>query len=412
VSFSLDGDVMSLLSAIRVALGALLVNKTRTALTSLGIVIGISAVIALVSAGEGARHKLDERLTSVGKNLIIIRPGARTSQGQVADFAPLALSDVTALKQQLKNLLTGVAANQLTQRVASTSAGSVSTTICGATPDLAMVRQWTMRTGRFFSEDDEKRQATVCILGETVRKKLFPNQVNPVGQTLRVERLQLRVIGVLKEKGRSPTGGDQDDQIMTPLSTLQRKLVGEERLNSLLTAVPDEGMLEQAKREITRILRERHHCKPGAETFDVASVNEIAELARDASTILQGLVAVIASISLVVGGIGIMNIMLVSVTERTREIGLRMAVGATPLNVLTQFLLEAVVLSLLGGLIGIGLGLGAALGLAVVAKWPLIVSPSAVLIACGVSASVGVFFGYYPAWKASRLDPIEALRYE
>ncbi len=403
---------MNLLAAIRLSLGALIVNRSRTALTSLGIVIGISAVIALVSAGEGARYKLDERLGSVGKNLIIVRPGARTSQGMVADFAPLNLTDVDAIRGQLRPMLVGVAPNQLTQRVGSTSSASVSTTICGCTPDLAPVRQWQMRVGRFLDEDDVKRQALVCLLGETVRKKLFPGEGEPLGQLVRVERLQLRVVGVLAEKGRSPTGGDQDDQIMMPLSTLQRKLVGEERLTAILTAVPDEAMLEQAKQEITRVLRDKHHLKPGAETFDVSSVNEIANLARVVTATLQGLVAIIASISLIVGGIGIMNIMLVSVTERTREIGLRMAIGATPFDVLTQFLLESVVLSLLGGVIGIAVGLGAAMGLARLAHWPLILSPTAVAIACAVSAAVGIFFGYYPAWKASRLDPIEALRCE
>jgi putative ABC transport system permease protein len=403
---------VNMLSALGVAFGALLINKTRTLLTSLGIVIGISAVIALVSAGEGARYKLDERLGSVGKNLIIVRPGARTSQGMVADFAPLGTADTDAIRGQLRNILVGVAPNQLTQRVASTPSASVATTISGCTADLMPVRQWQMRTGRFFNDEDNRRQSLVCILGETVRKKLFPSQPNPLGQLVRVDRLQLRVIGVTSEKGRSPTGGDQDDQIMLPLLTLQRKLVGEERLTAILTAVSDEAMLERAKDEIRRVLRERHHLKAGAETFDVASVNEIADVARMASSVLQKLVAVIASISLLVGGIGIMNIMLVSVTERTREIGLRMAVGATPLNVLTQFLLESMVLSLVGGLIGIALGFGAALGLSKLADWPLIISPTSVIVACVVSASVGIFFGYYPAWKASRLDPIEALRYE
>ncbi len=403
---------MNLFSAIRIALDALLGNKTRTALTSLGIVIGISAVIALVSAGEGARSKLDDRLGSLGKNLIVVRPGSRSSQGMIADFAPLAIADADAIRHQLRPMLVGVAPTQLTQRIASSPSASVPTTICGATAELSPVRLWHSRTGRFLTEDDDKRQALVCIVGATVRKKLFPRETNPLGQVVRIDRLRFRVIGVLADKGRSPTGADQDDQIMVPLTTLQRKLAGEERLSSILTAVPDEAMLDRAKQEIGRILREKHHLKPGAETFDVSSVNEIAALAKVVSATLQGLIVVIASISLLVGGIGIMNIMLVSVTERTREIGLRMAVGATPFDVLTQFLLEAMVLSMLGGLIGIGVGIAAALSLAKLAHWPLILSPAAVMIACAVSAAVGIFFGYYPAWKASRLDPIEALRYE
>jgi putative ABC transport system permease protein len=250
------------------------------------------------------------------------------------------------------------------------------------------------------------------VLGRTVRDKLFANQPDPVGQAVRVEGLELRVVGALEPKGRSPIGADQDDQIFVPLSTLQHKLLGEERLSAITAAARSEDDVERAKEQITQVLRERHHEKPGAETFDVSSVQEMAELAVVVTTTMQILVAVIASVSLVVGGIGIMNIMLVSVTERTREIGIRMAVGATPADVLTQFLIEAVVLALAGGLLGMTVGLGAAVVMARVAGWPVIVSPAMILVACGVSGAVGVFFGYYPAWKASRLDPIDALRHE
>jgi putative ABC transport system permease protein len=403
---------VNLFSAIRIALDALLVNKTRTALTSLGIVIGITAVIALVSAGEGARFKLDDRLGSLGKNLIIIRPGSRSRQGMVADYAPLTNADADAIRQQLGPILVAVAPTQLTQRIASSKTASATTTIAGATAELALVRQWFVKSGRHLNEDDNRRQALVCVVGETVRKKLFPQGANPLNQVVRIDRLRFRIIGLLADKGRSPTGADQDDQVMVPLSTLQYKLAGEERLSTILTAVPDEAMLDRAKSEITRVLRDKRRLKPGSDNFDVSSINEIANLAQVMSSTLQVLIVVIASISLVVGGIGIMNIMLVSVTERTREIGLRMAVGATPFDVLTQFLLESIALSLMGGMIGIALGFSAAVGLARLGEWPLILSPEAVLVACAVSAAVGMFFGYYPAWKASRLDPIEALRYE
>ena len=403
---------MSLLSAIRVALAALLINKGRSGLTSLGIVIGISAVIAMVSAGEGARRNLDERLASVGKNLILVRPGARTQQGTVADFAPLTGDDVAAIRKQLGPLLVGVAETQSTQRLATSRHGNWPTVFVGCTPELQSVLRWKVSQGRFLTGEEVKKMAPVCLIGETVRRKLFPDDPNPIGQTIRVERLQLRIVGVLGGKGRSLTGDDQDDQIFLPITTLQRQLVGEERINRIWTAARSEKLTDRVKEEIARVLRDRHHLKPGAEDFNVSSMGEMAELAEIVTTMLQVLIAVIASISLVVGGIGIMNIMLVSVTERTREIGIRMALGATPGDVLVQFLIEAVVLAMVGGALGITLGIAAAVVLARLADWPVIVSPLVVLLACAVSAGVGVFFGYYPAAKASRLDPIEALRYE
>jgi putative ABC transport system permease protein len=403
---------MSFLSAIRVALGALLVHKGRSVLTSLGIVIGISAVIAMVSAGDGARFLLEDRLDSLGKNLILIRPGSRTAQGMVADFQPLTDEDIRAIRERVGHELTAVAPSQVTQRIVSTDIAHHPTSIVGCTHYHELVRGWTMQAGRWVSADDEKKMAPVCIIGVTVKKKLFPHQSDVLGRTLRIDRLKLRIVGVMAPKGRSPTGADQDDQVFIPLTTLQRKLVGENRLSLVLTSTRTPGEIEKAKADITRVLRERRHEKPGNETFDVNSVYEIADLAVVVTTTLQILVAIVASISLVVGGIGIMNIMLVSVTERTREIGIRMAIGATPANVLAQFLIEAIVLSLTGGLIGVALGLGGAIGLARLTGWPIVISPIIVLVACSVSGAVGVFFGYYPAWRASRLDPIEALRHE
>ncbi len=403
---------MSFLSAVRVALGALLVHKGRSTLTSLGIVIGISAVIAMVSAGGGAREKLDERLENVGKNLILIRAGAHTQSGAIADLKPLTSDDANAVRKRLGPLLVGVAEVQVTQRVASTRTHNYATMLVGSVPDMKQVRRWDMEHGRFFDREDVKKQAAVCLLGQTVRHKLFPDQPNPVGQTVRVGSLRLRVIGVLAAKGRSPTGGDQDDQIFLPLTTLQRKLVGAERVSIILTAVRAPDQIDRAKEEIGRVLRAKHRVRPGTEDFDVSSVQEMAELAVILTRTMQLLIAIIASISLLVGGIGIMNIMLVSVTERTREIGIRMAVGATPFDVLTQFLIEAVVLALVGGAIGISLGIGAAAALAFLVGWPVVIDVELVLLTFFISGGVGVFFGYYPALKASRLDPIEALRYE
>jgi putative ABC transport system permease protein len=403
---------MSFLTAIRVAFDALLVHKGRSVLTSLGIVIGIGAVIAMVSAGGGAREVLDERLDNVGKNLILIRAGARTKEGMLADFVPLTREDAAVLRKRLGSSVVGVSESQMTQRLASTATANWPTVVIGVTPDLQAVRRWTVLEGRFLSPEDVKKEASVCLIGQTVRRKLFAN-TNPLGQMLRVDRLMLRVIGVLGPKGRSPTGNDQDDQIFLPITTLQHKLVGEEKIALIVVGARGTGTLETVKNEITRVMRERRHLAPGAAAdFDVSSVQEMAELARVLMRTMQILIGVIASISLVVGGIGIMNIMLVSVTERTREIGIRMAIGATGPDVLLQFLIEAVLLSLVGGLLGVTLGLGAAAALAAFTHWPLVIEPGMVLLACAVAAGVGVFFGYYPALKASRLDPIEALRFD
>src|SRR5262245_7525265 len=320
--------MMNPFSSLRVALDALLVNKGRTCLTSLGIVIGIMAVIALVAAGDGARAKLDERLGSLGKNLIIIRPGARTQQGMVADFTPLTRADADVIRKQVRHLLVGVAETHQILRIVSTPTANASTSVCGTVPELQSVRTWTVRVGRFITDEDVRKQAPVCVLGETVRRKLFPRMEDPIGRTVRIDRLQLRVVGLLAVKGRSPTGADQDEQVFMPVSTLQHRLVGEDKLSAIMAAARDEATIDRAKLEVSRVLREKLRQKPGSESFDVSSVHEFAELAQVATTTLGLLVAVIASISLVVGGIGIMNIMLVSVTERTREIGLRMAVGA------------------------------------------------------------------------------------
>jgi putative ABC transport system permease protein len=404
---------MNLWSALVVSLDALRVNKGRSALTSLGIVIGIAAVIALVSAGSGARQKLDDRLDSVGKNLILIRAGARNQQGMVADYVPLTMADRDAINQAAGSLLMGVAPTQMTQRIATTPYGRWPTSIVGSTPDGVRIRKWIVAQGRFYTESDVKAMSAVCLIGQTVKAKLFPHLSNPVGETIRIDHLQLQIVGVLAPKGRSPTGADQDDQIFVPITTMQRRMLGNDRIGLILAAAKSDSSIDAAKEAITKALRKQHHLRADQPNdFDVSSVREMAELAEVLTQTMQGLVAVIASISLVVGGIGIMNIMLVSVTERTREIGLRMAIGATPSDVLTQFLIEAIMLALVGGFLGVALGLSVSMALAWFVDWPFVVQPAVILLGCGVAAGVGVFFGYYPARKASRLDPIEALRYE
>ena len=403
---------MGLLSALRVALAALLTHKGRSALTSLGIVIGIAAVVGMVSAGDGARLKLDQQLESVGKDLLVIRSGAHTSQGSISDFAPFRTDDPNVLRKRLGDRVVGVAEIQLTQRVAATSTRNWLTMITGCTPDMVPVREWHVTAGRFLTEADVKKEAAVCVLGETVKNKLFPDLADPIGHTVRVDQVRLRVIGVVGPKGRSPIGADQDDQLFVPITTVQHRIVGEERVTTILTKPHDPNQTEAVKEDVIRVLRENHRVKLGSEDFDVSSVSEMAAIAVVMTTTMRLLIAVIASISLLVGGIGIMNIMLATVLERTREIGIRRAIGARQADIVRQFLTEAVLISIAGGLIGIACGFTLSRIIASAAGWSTVVTASSIAIAFGVSVFIGLLFGSYPAVQAAKLDPIEAIRYE
>lgn len=408
---------MGFFAALRVALAALFVNKGRSTLTSLGIVIGIAAVIAMVAAGNGAKEKLDDRLESVGKNIILIRPGGKTNTGATIYSNPITSEDAAAIRAdpQLKRMLIGTAESQATQDQLTTAAGTFVTTISGIWPDMFIVRKWQVSAGRLFGHADNRSAAAVCVVGESLSRKLYPGRrpSDMIGQRVKMFGQSLEIVGVLAPKGKTPIGQDQDDQVFVPIGTVQQRLGREPRVSLVTCTARNNEDISPAQEKIVRILRERRHLRAGMPNdFDVTSVEEMASIGILLTNTLNILVIVIASISLVVGGIGIMNIMLVSVTERTREIGIRMAVGATPNDVRNQFLIESVVLSLGGGLIGVMLGLSFAFVITNLLDWPLRLSPVYPAVAFGVAASVGVFFGYYPAVKASQLDPIEALRYE
>ncbi len=408
---------MSIFSALRVALAALFVNKGRSVLTSLGIVIGIAAVIAMVAAGNGAKEKLDDRLESVGKNIILVRPGGKTSTGVTIHSTPITSDDASAIRtdEKLKKILIGVAESQATQDQVTNASGTFLTTISGIVPDMFLVRKWQVSAGRLFSHSENRSASAVGVIGETLAKKLFPGRrpADMIGQRLKIWGQSIEIVGVLIPKGKNPIGQDQDDQVFLPINTIQQRLGREPRVSVITCTARNNEDIVPAQERITKILRERRNLRTGMPNdFDVTSVEEMAAIGLLLTNTLNVLVIVIASISLIVGGIGIMNIMLVSVTERTREIGIRMAVGATPNDVRNQFLIESVVLSLGGGLIGVLLGLSFAYVITNLLDWPLRLSPVYPGVAFGVAASVGVFFGYYPAVKASQLDPIEALRYE
>lgn len=405
---------MNLLSTFDTAINALSVNKGRTALTSLGITIGIAAVIAMVAAGHGAQSKIDGEFASIGPNLVVAFSGTTTKSGLRIGMAEGAFTqeDAKAIRTELAPLINGCSELHQFPVQASTEAGSYLTALAGGVPELFRIRRWKFRSGGPYNEEQNKRQDKVAVLGKTVADKLFPN-IDPVGRTLRAGGQRFRVVGVLEPKGTALNGADQDDIIMVPVNTLLRKVSGQEKCLLIMTEARSVDLVPEVKRRIEQILNARHRVRPGHEPdFNVKSMQEYAKMADLLTSTLSGLIFAIASISLVVGGIGVMNIMLVSVTERTREIGIRMAVGARTRDVLGQFLTESVILALIGGGIGITLGALCAWGIAYVAKWDFVISISSVVIAVFTSAAVGIFFGYYPARKASMLDPIEALRYE
>ncbi len=409
--------MISPLDGVKIAIGALRVSVMRSLLTMLGIVIGVAAVIVMVAVGAGARELIGAQIRSIGSNLILVLPGASTQTGVrlgAATVHTLRASDAEAIAKELPAVKVAAPIwGEATQAVYGNK--NWRTRITGTTADYFEVREWTIQSGRFFSPEEEHRAAKACVIGQTVIENLMPDTF-PLGKLLRIKSVPFTIIGVLERKGQSPRGDDQDDIIFIPLKTAQNRLFGSpfpDEIGAILVQAKEIPLIPAAERQIDELLTRRHKIGRFQEKdFTVRNLTEILETAEKTLNILTSLLGAIAAISLLVGGIGIMNIMLVSVTERTREIGIRMAVGAKSWDVLSQFLIEAVVLSILGGLMGVLLGIAGSYVFSVMSGWPALISMVAIIVALLFSAAVGVFFGFYPAFKASKLHPIEALRHE
>ena len=405
---------MDFWNTLRLALRALARNKLRSALTMLGIIIGVGAVIATVSIGQGAEYLVQQGIQSMGTNAVFIAAGSgRPGGARLGSWAvkTLTIDDMNAILREVS--LIREAAPAVVSRVQVVYQNqNWNTGITGTTPNYFRIRSWPVQAGSIFGQDEVDSAANVCLLGTTVARILFGDE-DPVGKQIRIGQLPFRVVGVLESKGQSVMGDDQDDRIFAPYTTVQRRISGITWIQFINASAVSREASNAAVAPITALLRERHHIRPGEDDdFFVRTQSDVADLADQTQRVMTLLLGSIASVSLIVGGIGIMNIMLVSVTERTREIGVRMAVGATESDVQQQFLVEAVTLSMAGGLLGIGVGL---IGSALISNflaWPTLISVKAIIAAAIFSAAVGIFFGFYPARKAAQLDPIEALRYE
>jgi putative ABC transport system permease protein len=410
---------MNFLTAVREALVALRANKLRSVLTMLGIIIGVAAVIVMIAVGAGAQKRVEEQIRSLGSNLLLILSGTTTSGGVRMGFGSnltISEDDAAAIPREIPETLAAPALRGTAQLIWGNQ--NWSTVIFGVTPDYIEVRQWEIAAGRIFDATDMAGATKVCLVGQTVARQLFGG-ADPVGQVIRVRRVPFTVIGVLESKGQSMMGSDQDDLILMPISTARKRVLGASNLakqrsvGTIWVKVAEGNDMKVAEEQVRSLLRQRHRLQPGQDDdFSLRNLEEVAATQEASGRVLALLLAAVASVSLVVGGIGIMNIMLVSVTERTREIGLRMAVGARTRDILGQFLVEAVTLSLIGGLAGIAIGIGTAVGIAQIAGWRIVLSPESVVLAVAFAFAIGVFFGFYPARKAARLNPVEALRFE
>jgi putative ABC transport system permease protein len=399
---------------IKVAAKSIVKNKMRTMLTMLGIIIGVGAVIIMVAVGQGAQGKIEEQIANLGTNMLVITPGAANQSGASGgadSFNRLSMDDAEKLQNE-SVFLAAVSPVVWTRTQIIGGDGNWRTTINGVTPEYPVIRDWSLSSGRFFDNTEARQGKKVAILGATVAGELFP-QGDAVGQRVRIRNVPMDIIGVLEPKGQTATGNDQDDVVLAPIVTVERRLSRWNFIRQILASTYTPDDIPEAQEEMRLIMRESHGLAEWEpDDFTIRNQSELSEAASGTTEVMTALLAAIASISLLVGGIGIMNIMLVSVTERTREIGIRMAIGARGGDVLTQFLIESIVMSVLGGAIGVGIGYGGAQLLGRFTGWATAVSPDTVLVALIFSAGVGIFFGFYPARKAAALNPIDALRYE
>ena len=399
----------------KIALRALANNKMRAFLTMLGIIIGVTSVITMIAIGQGSKLSIQAQISEMGSNMIMIHPGGEMRGGvrqSADDMQTLDLEDYESLRTET-TFLAAVSPNVSSSGQLIAGNNNYPSSISGVGTDYLEIRQLTVESGEMFTEQDIQTSAKVCIIGKTIVDNLFPDGQDPIGQIIRFNQVPFRVVGVLKSKGYNSMGMDQDDIVLAPYSTVMKRLLAQTYLQGIFASALSEGMTDYATEEISELLRRNHKLKATDEDdFSIRSQEELSSMLNTTTDLMTTLLASIAAISLVVGGIGIMNIMYVSVTERTREIGLRMSVGARGIDILSQFLIEAVLISITGGLIGVLLGCGLSFVVKAMAGWPVFIQPWSVLLSFAVCTFTGVFFGWYPAKKAAQLDPIEAIRYE
>lgn len=406
---------MKITNLIRIAWRAIQRNKLRAFLTMLGIIIGVAAVIAMIAIGQGSKHSIQSQIKGMGSNMITIRPSSTVMGGARIDYASVQLlneQDIIALQKQ-SVYINAVSPSVNARGQVINGPYNWSTSMQGVNPDYLFIRGWPLQDGINFTNQDVKSAAKVCLIGQTVLKNLFPDGEDALGKNIRFKKIPFKIIGILSKKGENTFGQDQDDVILSPISTVQKRILSTTHYQAIFTSAIDENATDSAAAEIQRILRASHKIAKGAEDdFTVRAQAELISTFSSTSRTLTVLLTVIAGISLIVGGIGIMNIMYVSVTERTKEIGLRMSLGARGIDIMMQFLIEAIMISVTGGLIGVLLGITATKLVTHFMNWPTVITQSSVVLSFLVCFVTGVFFGYYPALKASRMDPIEALRYE